>query len=577
MNKPAAPKGNPLLKGGLSAVLGALGAVGGTAIAPGVGTAVGGALGSGIGTALGRALGNEAVLDDGGWQEIGIDTVLGGAFSGAGKAAKAGMSVAGKQIGKEVVEGAAKSAGISGVRGAAERAGRAGVIARNSTIGDFAAQSDAADFARRYLPAGSAKKKFQNIQPVISQLTDQADEVLKGVKQTTPFASVRREFVSWGDGLVGPEKKQFDNLLQGMLKPYAGKQELTALELNQMRRYINNKFPNMFKKLNTGGQLTGTETAANEIRSMLGSKIDDLGGDIVRPINRDIAVGLRLQPELKRTSEQVSKIQLPFTNTPIPGAEQLRQSVSDRIGRAAAGTTNPLTLTGALTRQGVREGLTGGIGQEQPVAQDQQDVMMGDVTDTGFMPQTDMTGMEYDPSAELRSSIQMAMLQDLQETGGKRVPALKSVLETLTPPKQSAAATKAEIQTSTVVNRLGQLEELFTAAGGGRGRIGGLAGSAAGAIGMDEGAYNYNQFRDSLLAPLARAISGEVGVLTDKDIKRADGLLPKLTDSPKEANQRIRNLLRAVQEQQVTNQRVYAGGGGQSSLSDVMYNMEGLQ
>ena len=53
---------------------------------------------------------------------------------------------------------------------------------------------------------------------------------------------------------------------------------------------------------------------------------------------------------------------------------------------------------------------------------------------------------------------------------------------------------------------------------------------------------DYESLRKSLIGPLARAISGEVGVLTDKDIARAEGLLPKITDAKKLRENKLKNL-----------------------------------
>lgn len=588
-------KGNSLLKTLLSIGGGVAGGAIGTLIAPGVGTAIGAGLGSGLGTAAGRAAGGEAVIEDGGLGEIALDTVLGGAFGGAGKAAKAakagqaGMKVGSLEIGKraikEGVEEAAQATTKSG-----SRLARSSVVSRGaSTIPTAAAQDTVADLSMRYPKyfKGSGKAKFEGVDRFVRDKVDEVDSLLAPVKQTVPTAKLQREFRAYSQTLAGtPEGRQFDNLTKTIFAPLQGKQELTALEVNNMRRVINNKFPNIFTKTAKGGQLTGAETAGVEIRDMLGNVIDDLGGDAVRPINREIAIANQARPEFKRLSEQVSTARVPFIQSPVPGMEQARQSVTDRVARIGSGQPQPLTLMGALTRQGGRELLTGGFSGEQAVpmedtmAQEDAPAIGYAVGQDGTIePLTASTGMEDmggDPNAELRQQLQQAMIDDLQLTGGENVSKLKTVLSVLEAPKPSAAATKADAQTSTVINRLGQLEELFSAAGGGRGRVGGLVGGAAGAIGADENAYNYNQFRDSLLAPLARAISGEVGVLTDRDIKRADGLLPKLTDSPQEANRRLQLLMQAVQDQRTTNQRVYSSGGGQSSLSDVMYNMEGM-
>ena len=61
---------------------------------------------------------------------------------------------------------------------------------------------------------------------------------------------------------------------------------------------------------------------------------------------------------------------------------------------------------------------------------------------------------------------------------------------------------------------------------------------------------DYNSLRKSLIGPLARTISGEVGVLTDKDIARAEGLLPKLTDAAKVRENKLNNLRQLLAEKQ---------------------------
>lgn len=52
----------------------------------------------------------------------------------------------------------------------------------------------------------------------------------------------------------------------------------------------------------------------------------------------------------------------------------------------------------------------------------------------------------------------------------------------------------------------------------------------------------YEDLRKSLIGPLARAISGEVGVLTDKDIARAEGLLPKINEDSDVVKKKLKNL-----------------------------------
>lgn len=66
-------------------------------------------------------------------------------------------------------------------------------------------------------------------------------------------------------------------------------------------------------------------------------------------------------------------------------------------------------------------------------------------------------------------------------------------------------------------------------------------------------AADYEALRKSLIGPLARQISGEVGVLTDRDIARAEGLLPKITDAKKVRENKLNNLRELIKGKMSTN------------------------
>ena len=51
----------------------------------------------------------------------------------------------------------------------------------------------------------------------------------------------------------------------------------------------------------------------------------------------------------------------------------------------------------------------------------------------------------------------------------------------------------------------------------------------------------YTQFAEGTLAPIIKSL-GETGVLTDRDIIRAYGLVPNLQDSPDVASNKIQQL-----------------------------------
>ena len=103
-----------------------------------------------------------------------------------------------------------------------------------------------------------------------------------------------------------------------------------------------------------------------------------------------------------------------------------------------------------------------------------------------------------------------------------------------------AAKTKGKIDTAELIaNRATELLEGVPSLAAGK--VASIAGGVTGgALATDVALYE--SFRQAWLGPLARAISGEVGVLTDYDIKRAERMLPKVSDSGRLRQQKLQEL-----------------------------------
>jgi hypothetical protein len=601
------PKGNQLLKTILSIGGGTLGAIGGTFVAPGAGTAAGGALGSGLGTALGRLIGGESLLGEGGLGEIALDTALGGAFSGAGKAlkaAKAGvpaLTMAGKEVGRQAAKGVVEDAGVAagrqalqtagqtgrkGIASTVERATRQSIIApgEKSIFRTAPQQAAATNWARRYGLSGSAATNFENINPIIKNLSNEVDEVLKPLTKTVSTSTLRKEISTISGKLSKDQRVIFDEAISEVLKGTANKKALTGLEVNGILRNVNKSFSGIFGKAAKGQQLTAAQQGAERVRKVLKQTIDDLGGEAIKPINKDLAIGLQIQEELFKT-KATPNLRLPIFGTPVPLSTATIQKGASIVNRAAGnrldGAVTGLTPTQALGRQTLAQTL-GGFAQPQQPQQPEQEMQditggMGDMTDMGAGMGADMGAEQAaaDEQAQIDQYFQGLALQDLQQTGGKRLSAIKNAYDLFgggKASKPSAAEVKAQQQLSGVQTGVDRIARLYSQTGA-QGRIGGLVGEAGAALGLNEAAQNYNNQREALLAPLARAISGEVGVLTDRDIKRADRLLPKLTDNPNEARAKLQELYLTIGQRQNINRQVFSRGvTGGSSLGDVLYN-----
>lgn len=126
---------------------------------------------------------------------------------------------------------------------------------------------------------------------------------------------------------------------------------------------------------------------------------------------------------------------------------------------------------------------------------------------------------------------------------------------------------KAMGKVDTAENIANQIEQLLGTVGGGQGWKGYITQIGAKLPGVASNEKAYEAIRRASIAPLARAISGEVGVLTDRDIARVEALLPRLNDTPAEAQMKLANLRFAIQERRADISNLGGSAPDQSSSS----------
>jgi len=109
-----------------------------------------------------------------------------------------------------------------------------------------------------------------------------------------------------------------------------------------------------------------------------------------------------------------------------------------------------------------------------------------------------------------------------------------------------------------------QISSLITEIGpeefGPKGRAAGLIRKGLSLIGLAPEITAYEAIRKASIGPLARAISGEVGVLTDRDIARAAELLPNIGDSAEEVRRKLKNLYDTISNREEAAQSAFGGG-----------------
>jgi hypothetical protein len=180
-----------------------------------------------------------------------------------------------------------------------------------------------------------------------------------------------------------------------------------------------------------------------------------------------------------------------------------------------------------------------------------------------------------------RDQLEQMMIADLM-MGGKmstKLAALESMLSSkeklqVEPKtKLSVDSQKRIASANAALTNVDAIERLYQQMGGSRGRIGGSVAAGAAALGLNDPVDQYNQQTGALLSLIVRGL-GEVGALTDSDIKRVGGTIPKVTDTPAVAQRKLAELRRLITEQK----NVAASGSdvtGSGSLEDIIYQLTG--
>jgi hypothetical protein len=108
-------------------------------------------------------------------------------------------------------------------------------------------------------------------------------------------------------------------------------------------------------------------------------------------------------------------------------------------------------------------------------------------------------------------------------------------------PEKARNSIAALNQGSAIVSKIEEVSKNLNVAPAGLQQIGGLFGSLAGKAGVANPAAAIGDIKRGLVATLSRAV-GERGVLTDRDIQRAQALIPTPFDSAGRAKQKIQLL-----------------------------------
>jgi len=109
---------------------------------------------------------------------------------------------------------------------------------------------------------------------------------------------------------------------------------------------------------------------------------------------------------------------------------------------------------------------------------------------------------------------------------------------------------KLKTAASITLNLYKDAEKLVAEQSGIIGRLKGYGQKISGVAGENPEVKAYEDFRLAAIGPIARAISAEVGVLTQPDIERAEGVTPRITDTAEEVRLKKAKLQTMLYERQ---------------------------
>jgi len=272
---------------------------------------------------------------------------------------------------------------------------------------------------------------------------------------------------------------------------------------------------------------------------------------VLRRVSPEADDLIQFQPQLQKALTNFSTQANKGARVPILGQSQALGrplgAARDLLSRGAeAGSRLGSDAITQPTAQFGGRAITGGLGggQQQQQSPDLLSQLPSTQADTGQPSQAAApTAAAEQQGPDMQALLRQMAVQDMQTTGGKNISKIIALAKFL----ESEKPSEKEAKISSLSRSVDLLMENHARAGGGRG-VRGLLGATLGrtpgvrSLGLDEDAQVFEDQRKALIAPLARAISGEVGVLTDRDIARAEGLLPRLSDPTDVAQRKAKDL-----------------------------------
>lgn len=437
-------------------------------------------------------------------------------------------------------------------------------------IGNVANQELASQvFAKRGL-TGTPRQILGNTPKVMNSIQTEIDQALQtAVKNGTKMSGSKvTEFTrqaitdptKYADIPNSMESKAFQSALKAWESKFATAK--SPLQINEIVKSVNPVAIKAEKALMAGSPISDRAAAAIVAKrsgdEALSTIVDKAGNAVISPLKREMAVIIQNNPAI--TAAANKGVSLPLHLQSIPGLKPVGESaryLGSKLGAGMQGAGGVLTqaLSTPLARQAAYQvggraltGMTAAPDNSQYDVTGQSTFNAPEGVYGGTM---DMSGqsqqqMQQIQQGQLAQALQMAMLQDLQQTGGKRIAALKSVYDIVAPQKNIAMSKASQEQQNNILTALSALdasEYNLLHSGGAKGPLAGATANlpVAGQYINPKG-YTFNKTRIETATQLAKALTGSTRPAKEVTMQYLHSL-PAIDDTPQVASYKL-NILR---------------------------------
>lgn len=203
------------------------------------------------------------------------------------------------------------------------------------------------------------------------------------------------------------------------------------------------------------------------------------------------------------------------------------------LNRLASKPTTQLATRGAVTASSGILPVAGSQAQTTPTAPDSSQT-------ASFAPSTTSSPTQS-ASPGFDKNTLLALVAADPKNADTYISLYKIAGSDLAPTGSDATALKNEQTAENSQSALGQIENSFNAAGGGKGKLSGTIGNLEAKVGLNSNVATYNDTATALAAQIYKAL-GNTGTISDQDQKLIANLIPRTTDTSKTADSKIQQL-----------------------------------